>query len=197
MMHCSPILSDPVCYVLCDSTAESLQELFCTVHPHPYSPHLLSPLLSLNSLILYSRKREVQLAVNLVSKLSSYTPTDIAAFTEKTRAECAELSGTAAICICTLTYSFAKHLQLPSLPSIHLSLPSMHLFYYIQLTVPSTPSSLPTFPPSFYHISHLTLPFTISLTSCLPPYVHSVCPYVQCVCPYVQSHLSEAHCCRL
>ena len=39
------------------------------------------------------RKREVQLAVTLVTKLSSYTPTDKVSFTERIVAETKELSG--------------------------------------------------------------------------------------------------------
>ena len=39
------------------------------------------------------RKREVQLAVTLVSKLSNYTPIDKISFTERIIAETKELSG--------------------------------------------------------------------------------------------------------
>jgi hypothetical protein len=46
-------------------------------------------LLNLSSL----RKREVQLAVNLVAKLSNYSLAEKEAFTQKVQAECVELSG--------------------------------------------------------------------------------------------------------
>jgi chromosomal replication initiation ATPase DnaA len=77
--HSCPVLSYPV-----------LSSLFCPLAHITLPYHILFYLSS-------RRKREVQLAVNLVTKLSNYSLAEKEAFTAKMQAECVELSGAAKI----------------------------------------------------------------------------------------------------
>lgn len=127
----------------------AIKDLLVALHCTSYT--LLSlltcaPLYSGDSSVF--RKREVQLAVNLVSKLSSYTPADAATFTEKTRAECAELSGRA-----TDGQLNASH----------------HLHHLSSIIITTHPSLLFSFfssfclSPSILHISPLALTLPLPL----------------------------------
>ena len=185
-----------VLYILTRTPLTSSPLLSTPLHSSPlYSP--LPPSHSLTDTPLYSRKREVQLAVNLVSKLSSYTPTDVAAFTEKTRTECAELSGTEIICSCscTLTYSNAEHIQLSSLPSIHPFIPSIQIYSTSvnSLTHTSLPSYLPSIHPSTFHISHLTLHFTISIKPSHLAFHHTYILFVRTYRVTSRRHIAVAY----
>jgi hypothetical protein len=110
--------------------------------------------------------------VNLVSKLSSYTSADAATFTEKTRAECAELSGR------------AIDRQLNALIECFTPPESPIIYYHHNASIP--PLSLLFFllSPSILHISPLTP--TLTLTSHHITSHHTIPPTTvrACACTY-------------